>query len=47
MLMKCLFFQVARKNFQFGSQYAYVIVIFAITITFSVTSPIIAPFGMY
>ena len=42
-----MYFQVARKNFQFGMQYAFVIVIFAIAVTFSVTSPIIAPFGMY
>jgi len=45
--MMCLSLQVAKKDFQFGMQYAFVIVIFAIAITFSLTSPIIAPFGKY
>ena len=38
--------QVARIDFQFGIQYAYVLMIFAMVITLSVTCPIAAPFGM-
>ena len=36
---------MARMDFQYGIQYAYVLVIFAMAITLSVTSPIAAPFG--
>lgn len=39
-------FQIARYEFAFGAQYANNLLIFAITMAFSLSCPIIVPCGM-
>ena len=41
-----LILQIARVDFAYGIQYAYVLVIFSMTIILSVTCPLAAPFGI-
>ena len=42
-----LFFQSVLWEFQFGAQYAWMLCVFTVTMTYSVVCPLITPFGKF
>ena len=39
--------QAGQYDFKYGVQYAWILIIFNMVMTFSLTTPLIVPFGMY
>lgn len=44
-VLPVLLLQILKSNFNLGVQYAYSLLLFTLTVTFSLSVPIIAPFG--
>ena len=45
--MFCLWFQAGEYDFQYGVQYAWILIVFNMVMTFSLTTPLILPIGEF